>query len=152
MVESKLLSNCCKRLQLMQQYLNGNFKLQVENALTKERLSGQAPRACCFFFKACQSACSDYVILVVYKCIQAEYWLCPLYPNRWLFTSFCRQFAYVSKYALSQAPSDPNYALPGSALNSRTGVQGSLHVQRDWKVCDRWVEKYGTRPILLLPL
>ena len=34
----------------------------------------------------------------------AEYWLCHLFPNRWLFTRICRKFAYVAKCAIPQAP------------------------------------------------
>ena len=56
----------------------------------------------------------------------AEYWLCHLFPNRWLFTRICRKFAYVAKCAIPQAPSHLTYALPGSASNSRTGVPGSI--------------------------
>ena len=50
-----------------------------------------------------------------------KYWLCHLFPNRWLFTCICRKFAYVAKYAFPQAPSHLYYALPGSASNSRNG-------------------------------
>ena len=37
------------------------------------------------------------------------------------FTRFCRNFDFVAKYALSQAPSCTNLLLPGSASDSRTG-------------------------------
>ena len=95
----------CLRLQYMQQHLSG----KETHSGTSDRLQEPVD-----YFGACQSACSDYTIMVVYKCILAEYWICHLNPNRWLFTHFYCELAYVMKYAFSQALSHPNYALPGS--------------------------------------
>ena len=44
------------------------------------------------------------------------------------FTRFCRDFDLVAKYAFSQAPSCTNFLPPGSASDSRTGLNAAQKI------------------------
>ena len=88
----------------MQQHLSRKFKVQHENAPTKETPSRALDRLqepAVFFLEPAKVRVL-IILFWYYKCNQAEYWLYHLHLSY------------------------PNYALPGYASNSRTGFPESV--------------------------